>query len=87
MTTVREIVTPKAEVQETIVRHLEDLLERARAGEFESFLWFADSAHSARMLWGTSGAATNMDEVRLVGRLEVLRHTFLTRFTEGTRDT
>jgi len=79
-----ELKTVKSEVQQTILRDLEMLLERARAGELESLLWFADDATSVRMTWGMSGATTNLDEVRLIGRLEVLRHTFLSRFTEET---
>lgn len=78
---LREIVTPRAEVRADIVRDLEVLLERARRGEVDSFLWFADFAGSARMSWGSSGSATARDGVALIGRLEVLRHAVLTQFT------
>jgi hypothetical protein len=77
---LQQIVTPKAEVQEDIVKNLEDLLERARRGEFESVLWFAEDARSRRMTWGCTGT---LDTVQTIGRLEVLRHSIAAEFVRG----
>ncbi len=78
---LQKLDTPKAQVQADIVESLEGLLERARRGELESVAWFAEDAASRRMTWGCSGT---LDQVQVIGRLEVVRHTILQAFTEGT---
>jgi hypothetical protein len=67
-------------VRESIVHDLKELLEQAERGELEALVWFADSATSRGMAWGSSGA---LDQVQLIGRIEVIRHSLLREFTDG----
>lgn len=79
------VAQPAEKIQADIVRDLERLLERARAGELESLAWFAESSVSTGVEWGCSGTTS---QVRTIGHLEVVKHSLLNSFTEveeGTR--
>lgn len=75
--TLQTLPTPRAEGQAAIVERLEELLARAKAGDLESLVWFAEASGSARVSWGKSG---NVSTTRVVGRLEVLKHELVADF-------
>ncbi len=79
---VKLAVAPaREEVRESIVKDLRGLLEQAERGELESLCWFAESATSRSMTWGTSGCLSVPQQL---GRLDIVRHTLLREFTDGT---
>lgn len=64
------VKTPHEEIGEVIVPILEDLLERAKRGELESFLVLFETTESDDMFWKTAGSLCRS---RTIGRIEILK--------------
>lgn len=64
------VKTPHEEIGAVVVPILEDLLERAKRGELESFLVLFETTEADEMCWRTAGSLCRS---KTIGRIEILK--------------
>lgn len=68
--TLVPVATQRTGSHAAVVAQLEELLARAKAGELDSLLWFAEESATANVSWGRVGLVSTS---QVVGRIEILK--------------